>query len=427
MRRLIFAFALSFVASVPAIGQDPAQSGQESRRQVVEKLRKQPGNASDRYIVIMQDAATGARGPRSRAAAVSNALANAHGVARVDRVLSRAVNGFVAHLTEAEAAALSRDPLVAYVEQDVEIRGDNVQAVPASSSNWGLDRIDQPSLPANGQYQYNTDGSGVKAYIVDSGIRVTHQEFGGRAILGPDFVSDDAGNPHPDTALDCYGHGTHVAGVVGGATYGVAKNVTLVAVRVINCQGVGSSIDLISAIDWVTYDHTYNFTPAVANLSLTTDTVPASFTAIEDAVANSIMSGVTWVLAAGNHSDWVSNHSPARLSIAITVGASYTYAGAYDLRAPFSNVGPEVDLYAPGVSITSAWHTDDSATAACTGTSTAAPQVAGVVARFLQAYWWAPPGHVNNQVVLENSTYGVIWDPGPYTVNRFLYSGFLDQ
>ena len=426
MRRIIFAIALSFVVSVPTLGQDPSAPGQERRREAVEKLRRQPGNVSDRYIVVMRDAATGVRGPRSRAAAVSSALANAHGVKRVDRVLSRAVNAFVAHLSEAEAASLSNDPLVEYVEQDVEIKGDTVQAVPASSSNWGLDRIDQPALPANGEYRYSTDGSGVKAYIVDSGIRITHQEFGGRAVLGPDFVSDDPGNPHPDTSLDCYGHGTHVAGIVGGATYGVAKNVTLVGVRVINCNGVGSSIDLISAIDWITQDHTANFTPAVANLSLTTDTVPASFTAIEDAVANSIMSGVTWVLSAGNHADYVSNHSPARLGIAITVGATYTYAGAYDVRAPFSNVGPEIDLFAPGVAITSAWHTDDSAAAECTGTSVAAPQVAGVVARFLQPYWWAPPGHVNNQVVLENATAGIVWDAGPYTPNRFLYSGFLD-
>ena len=426
MRRFIFAIALSLVASVPTLGQNPSAPGQARRPEAAERLRKQPGNATDRYIVVLNDAATGPRGPRSRAAAVSTALAKTHGVKRVDRVLSRAVNAFVAHLSEEEAAALSNDPQVAYVEQDVEISGDNVQTIPGASSNWGLDRIDQPVLPANGEYRYNSDGSGVKAYIVDSGIRVTHQEFGGRAVLGPDFVSDDPGNPHPDTSLDCYGHGTHVAGIVGGATYGVAKNVTLVAVRVLNCNGAGSSVDLISAIDWVTQDHTANFTPAVANLSLTTDTVPASFTAIEDAIANSIMTGVTWVLAAGNHGDYVYNHSPARLNIAITVGATYTYAGAYDVRVPFSNVGPEVDLYAPGLGITSAWHTDDAAAAECTGTSVAAPQVTGVVARFLQLYWWAPPGHVNNQVVFEHATRDVVWDPGPYTPNRFLFSGFLD-
>ena len=133
-------------------------------------------------------------------------------------MLSRALNGFVARLASDEAEALSRDPRVEYVEQDVEIGGEAVQTVPAAHSNWGLDRIDQPVLPSDGAYQYDTDGSGVKAYVVDSGIRVTHSEFGGRAVLGPDFVTDDPGNPHPDTSLDCYGHGTQVAGVLGGAT-----------------------------------------------------------------------------------------------------------------------------------------------------------------------------------------------------------------
>ena len=430
MRRLIFAIVLSFAATVSTLGQNspPGQVGREPRGQAA-KLRKQPGNSTDRYVVMLSDAATGRRGPKSRAVEVSNALAQAHGISRIDRVFSRTLNAFVAELTEQQAEALSRDPAVAYVEQDVEIRGEamqSVQSVPIASSNWGLDRIDQPMLPANGEYHFSNDGTGVKAYIVDSGIRASHQEFGGRVILGPDFVTDDPGNPHPDTSLDCFGHGTHVAGVVGGATFGVAKNVTLVAVRVLNCQGAGSSVDLINAIDWVTQDHIANFVPAVANLSLTTDTVPASFTAIEDAVANSIMSGVTWVLSAGNHGDWVSNHSPARLPIAITVGATYTYAGAHDVRAPFSNFGPEIDLFAPGIGITSAWYTDDQATAEFSGTSIAAPQVTGVVARFLNAYWWAPPGHVYSQVVWVNATRDIVWDAGPSTPNRMLYSGFLD-
>ena len=428
MPRAAIALSLILIASVPALTQDPGGLlGQAPRRRSAETLRKQAGNTSDRYVIVMKDSATGARGPLSRARETARSLANEHGIARVDRVLSRALNGFVARLSAEEADALSRDPRVEYVEQDVEIRSEAVQTVPAANSNWGLDRIDQTALPSDGAYQYDSDGSGVKAYVVDSGIRVSHSEFGGRAQLGPDFVTDDPGNPHPDTSLDCYGHGTQVAGVLGGATYGVAKNVTLVAVRVLNCSGVGSSIDLISAIDWVTQDHTANFMPAVANLSLTTSAVPASFTAIEDAVYNSISSGVTWVLAAGNHSDVVANYSPARLQAAITVGATYTYAGSYDIRAGFSNTGPEVDLYAPGVAITSAYFTSDTAAAECTGTSMAAPQVAGVVARFLQLYWWAPPGHVYSQVVHQNATPGVVYDAGAYTPNRLLYSGFMDQ
>jgi subtilisin family serine protease len=429
MKRALLALCFMLTASVPTISQDRDRGGlqDQPRRRSAETLRTQPGNTSDRYVVVMRDSAAGVPGPSSRAAEVARTLAATHGLARVDRVLSRAVNGFIARLSGDEAAALSRDPRVEYVEQDVEISADTTQTVPSTNSNWGLDRMDQPGLPSNGAYEYNTDGSGVTAYVVDSGIRVSHTEFGGRAVLGPDFVTDDPGNPHPDTSFDCYGHGTQVAGVLGGATFGVAKNVRLVAVRVLNCGGQGSSVDLVSAIDWITYDHSTNFTPAVANLSLTTSAVPASFTAVEDAVYNSIMSGVTWVLAAGNHYDVVANYSPARLQAAITVGASYMYAGWYDMRAAFSNTGPEVDLYAPGVGITSAGYASDVATAEATGTSMAAPQVAGVVARFLQAYWWAPPGHVNNQVVLQHATVGAIWDPGPYTANRLLYSAFLDQ
>jgi len=430
MTRSILVMLCAVIASVPVLGQNPASQGQNDlppRRQHADKLRKQPGNASDRYIVVMRDDAAGPRGNSSRAHQVSNALAATHGLQRVDRVLSRALNGFVARLSQEEADALSRDPRVEYVEQDVEIQAETTQTVPGTNSNWGLDRIDQQGLPANGQYEYDTDGSGVKAYVVDSGIRASHVEFGGRVTLGPDFVTDDPGNPTPDTSLDCFGHGTQVAGVLGGATYGVAKNVNLVAVRVLDCTGHGTSTDLITAIDWITQDHTALPIPAVANLSITTDAVPWSFTAIEDAIYNSIGSGVTWILAAGNHGDVVANYSPARMQAAITVGASYTYAGAYDMRASFSNTGPEIDLYAPGVGITSAWGASDVSVIECTGTSMAAPQVAGVVARFLQVYWWAPPGHVNNQVVLESATVGAIWDPGPSTPNRLLYSGFLDQ
>jgi subtilisin family serine protease len=430
MARSFLVIVCAVIASVPALGQNPASQGDFNlppRRQNAEVLRRQPGNASDRYIVVMRDSAAGRPGASSRARQVANALAATHGLRRVDRVLSRALNGFVARLSQEEAEALSRDPRVEYVEQDVEIQAETTQTVPSANSNWGLDRIDQQGLPVNGQYEYDTDGSGVKAYVVDSGIRASHVEFGGRVTLGPDFVSEDPGNLTPNTSLDCFGHGTQVAGVLGGATFGVAKNVTLVAVRVLDCSGHGTSTDLINAIDWITQDHAALPVPAVANLSVTTDPVPWSFTAIEDAIYNSIGSGVTWVLAAGNHGDAVANYSPPRMQAAITVGASYTYAGAYDLRASFSNTGPEVDLYAPGVGITSAWGADDVATSEGTGTSLAAPQVAGVVARFLQVYWWAPPGHVNNVVVFQNATAGAIWDPGPNTPNRLLYSGFLDQ
>ena len=236
-------------------------------------------------------------------------------------------------------------------------------------ATWGLDRIDQRSLPLNNTYTYNATGAGVKAYIIDTGIRTTHTQFGGRAIDGFDAI--DSALP----AADCNGHGTHVAGTVGGTTYGVAKGVTLVAVRVLDCNGSGSTSGVIAGINWVTGNHAAG-APAVANMSLG----GGASSALDKAVRNSIADGVTYALAAGNDNTNACNQSPARTAEALTVGSTTSS----DARSSFSNFGTCVDLFAPGSSITSAWNTNDTATNTISGTSMATPHVAGAAALYLQ-------------------------------------------
>jgi subtilisin family serine protease len=297
----------------------------------------------------------------------------------VKRTFKSALNGYAAKLTVAQAKRLAANPSVAYVEQDQVVHADATQ----SSAPWGLDRIDQASLPLSGTYTYpDTAGSGVTAYVIDTGVRITHSQISGRASYGYDFIDGDS------TAQDGNGHGTHVATTIAGTTYGVAKAAKIVAVRVLNNSGSGTTAGVVSGIEWVTTNHT---SPAVANMSLG----GSASTALDTAVANSIASGVTYAVAAGNSAALASAYSPARVATAITVGATTSA----DAKASYSNYGSTVDIFAPGSSILAGYNTSDTATATLSGTSMASPHVAGAAAVYLAGHTSATPAAVASALV----------------------------
>ncbi|GAA1849545.1 S8 family peptidase [Asanoa iriomotensis] len=354
---------------------------------------------ADSYIVVFKDSAVA----RTSVDGSATALAGRHG-GKVMRTYRSALRGFELRASAAQAAKVAANPNVAYVEQNHTVHALGTQTNPPS---WGLDRIDQRNLPLNQSYTYPNTAPNVHAYIVDTGIRTTHQDFGGRATSGFDAVDGGA-------ADDCNGHGTHVAGTVGGNAYGVAKGVQLVAVRVLNCQGSGTNAQVIGGIDWVTANA---IKPAVANMSLG----GGANTSIDNAVNNAINSGVTFAIAAGNGNALgqrqnACNYSPARVPNAITVGATQSN----DAAASFSNFGTCVDILGPGVSITSAWYSSNTATNTISGTSMATPHVAGAAALVLSAN----PSWTNQQVrdyLVNNSTPNVVTNPGTGTPNRLLF------
>jgi subtilisin family serine protease len=312
-----------------------------------------------------------------------------------------ALKGFAGALSTADLKRLRRDPNVAYIQADHVLTLSDTQP----GATWGLDRIDQRNLPLNGTYTYTPTGAGVTAYIIDTGIRFDHAEFGGRAVTGYDAVDGGA-------ADDCNGHGTHVSGTVGGTTYGVAKAVRLVAVRVLNCQGSGTSAQVVAGIDWVTSNHQAG-QPAVANMSLG----GGVDVALDEAVRRSITDGVTYAIAAGNSNANACNSSPARVAEAVTVGATTNT----DARSSFSNYGTCLDVFAPGSNITSAWYTSTTATNTISGTSMATPHVTGVAALYIQTAPSASPATVRDAIV-NTATAGVVTNPGTGSPNRLLYS-----
>ena len=348
----------------------------------------QSGAIQDHYIVVFKTGAS----PRAAAAAVG---------ATPRHVYHAALNGFAARLSAAQLTALSRNPQVDYISPDQVVTADGTQAYPT----WGLDRIDQRYRPLDYSYTYNRTGAGVTVYVLDSGIRFSHTEFGGRASAGYDVFGGNAS--------DCYGHGTHVAGTVGGATYGVAKGVNLVSVRVLDCYGYGSTSGVIAGVDWVTANHVGL---SVANMSLGG---PAN-TALDNAVRNSLASGVTYVIAAGNNNANACNYSPARVTDALIVGN----VNSSDTRNSTSNYGLCLDLFAPGTSITSAWYGSDTGTTVMSGTSMAAPHVAGIAAMYLEYNPGAAPVGVQYDID-QNATWDVVSNKGNNSPNRVAYSGFI--
>ncbi|WP_320066863.1 S8 family peptidase [Micromonospora sp. RTGN7] len=354
------------------------------------------------YIVVLKDTAVGGKAGTRSAAVTSSAdkLATRYG-GDVAQVYGAALNGFEARLSEAAAKRLAADPSVAWVEQNHEVSIETTQTNPP----WGLDRIDQTSLPLNSAYSYTSTGSGVTAYIIDTGILTSHTNFGGRAVDGYDAVD----NALP--AADCNGHGTHVAGTVGGSTYGVAKGVRLVAVRVLNCAGSGTNAGVIAGVNWVTSNHQAG-QPAVANMSLG----GGLNTSLNTAVANSVADGVTYAVAAGNSNANACNYSPAAVASAITVGATQSNGA----RASYSNYGTCVDIFAPGTGVLSAWYTSTTATNTISGTSMASPHVAGGAARVLQNNPSWSPAQVASYLISTAST-GTVTSPGTGSPNRLLY------
>ncbi|HST85552.1 MAG TPA: S8 family serine peptidase [Kineosporiaceae bacterium] len=320
---------------------------------------------------------------------------------KVGHTYSHALGGFEVSVGEAAAKKLAADPKVSYVQKN----GIFTIKTTQSSPPWGLDRIDQRALPLSTSYTYDTTASNVHAYIIDTGIRLTHSQFGGRAVSGTDAVDNDT------NATDCNGHGTHVAGTVGGSTYGVAKAVQLVAVRVLDCEGSGTTAGVVAGIDWVTANA---IKPAVANMSLGggVDSV------LDAAVNRSIAAGITYGVASGNETANACNSSPSRVANAITVNATTRT----DAKASFSNFGTCTDIFAPGQDILSSWYTSDSATNTISGTSMATPHVVGAAALILAANPSFTPAQVASAMIAA-STPNVVTSPGTGSPNRLLYTG----
>ena len=353
---------------------------------------------ADSYVVVLKDTpALRNRGVPGTAADLTGRYGGS-----VGHTYQHAVLGFEVAMPRAAAERLAANPAVSYVQPN------NIFTISGTQSptpSWGLDRIDQRNLPLDNSYTYPTTASGVRAYIIDTGVRFSHNDFGGRAVSGFDAV--DGGS-----ADDCNGHGTHVAGTTGGSSFGVAKGVTLVGVRVLNCQGSGTTAQVVAGIDWVTGDHDPGEL-AVANMSLG----GGIDTTLDNAVANSIADGVTYAVAAGNDSGAnACNTSPARTPNAITVGSTTTT----DARSSFSNIGTCLDIFAPGSGITSAWNTSDTATNTISGTSMATPHVTGAAALVLAQHTSFTPQQVRDFLVT-NATSGVISNPGTGSPNRLLF------
>ena len=396
IRRIaIAAAALGVVAAAAGPTSPSAAVADPDRDRRAPVLRGSPeAEVPGSYIVVTAPGA-----PRTRTAAAADQAMNAGG--RITHRYHSVLEGFSARLTPSAVEQLRSNPTVAYVEADQRVSLSATQ----SPAPWGLDRIDQRARPLDDSYNYVATGAGVTAYVVDSGLRRSHSEFTGRVAKGYSVVRDGRGT------RDCNGHGTHVAGTIGGTTYGVAKGVTIRPVRVLNCKGSGSVSGIIAGLDWVAENHDL-LAPAVANMSLGS----TSSKAMDDAVGRAIADGVTVVAAAGNSDDDACNYSPARVPAVITVGSTTKN----DSRSWFSNWGSCLDVFAPGSGVKSSWIGTASATKTISGTSMAAPHVAGAAARYLEQAPTAAPARVTAALVGQVTT-GVVSGKRSGSPNKLLY------
>ena len=397
-----FVVAVSSTAALPSVSATAAPAGDTTAATAsIKTVTKTDGTRAPlvqseraidgRYIVVFDRDTTRQEATESRADARQDG-------AEIKRVYTN-IGGYAAALSDAELAEVRSDPEVAFVQEDGRVS----IAATQTGATWGLDRSDQRSRPTNGTYTYSRTGSGVRVFVIDTGINGSHTEFTGRVAAGATAINDGRGT------TDCNGHGTHVAGTVGGTKYGIAKAVTLVPVRVLDCQGSGSNSGVIAGMDWVAGQ---TGGPRVANMSLGG---PAD-SATDAAVQRMVSSGVTVVVAAGNENQNACNVSPARATNAITVGSTTST----DARSSFSNYGSCVDIFAPGSSITSAWIGSTTATNTISGTSMASPHVAGAAALILQGSPTASPATVASTLIA-NSTTGVVTGANG-SPNRLLYT-----
>ncbi|RKT82043.1 Serine protease, subtilisin family [Saccharopolyspora antimicrobica] len=360
------------------------------------EIRPTAEPVADSYIVVLKDGVASASATTSTA----TRLADSYG-GKVTATYTSTIRGFAVRLDEAAAERLAADRSVAYVQQDGIARISGTQQNPT----WGLDRIDQRNLPLDRSYTYPNTGSGATAYILDTGVDKRHPDFEGRVSDGYDFIDNDG------DASDCQGHGTHVAGTVGSKTWGVAKQVKLVSVRVLNCQGSGQYSQIIAGVDWVARNAAK---PAVANMSLG----GGANSSLDSAVQRAIQAGVTFAVASGNDNTNACNTSPARVPSAITVNAT----DSRDSRSTFSNYGSCTDIFAPGTNITST--TNGGGSGGMSGTSMATPHVAGATALYLTANPSATPAQVA-QALVSNGTQSKVTNPGSGSKNSLLYVGFI--